>query len=306
MTFDPEPGCDRRFLPSRRRLLLAGAALLPLLAGCSALPPVTADDNDPTQDFADIEAGAQARLGVALLDTGNNHRILYRGDELFPMCSTFKLLLVAMVLNRVDRGEDSLQRLRPFGRQDLLMWAPVARKHVREGHISVAALCAAAIEQSDNTAANLLLADVGGPEALTDYIRSIGDTASRVDRVEPEINSGAPGDPRDTTTPAAMLADLQTLLLGDALSDASRAQLREWLSGNATGSHRLRAGLPADWRFGDKTGSGEHGSTNDIGILLPPQRAPILLAVYLTECASPMRARNDVLASIGRVVANAV
>src|SRR3569833_2457034 len=129
------------------------------------------------------------------------------------------------------------------------MWAPVARKHVREGHSSIAALCAAAIEQSDNTAANLLLADVGGPEALTDYIRSIGDTASRVDRMEPDINSGAPGDPRDSTAPAAR-------------------------------------------HFGDKTGSGEHGSTNDIGILLPPQRAPILLAVYLTECASPMRARN--------------
>jgi beta-lactamase class A len=162
------------------------------------------------------------------------------------------------------------------------------------------------MQYSDNTAANLLLASVGGPQAHTAFLRSIGDRVSRLDRTEPEMNQVAPGDLRDTTTPAAMLADLRAVLFSDLLSSRSRDLLYSWLLANQTGSRRLRAGLPGDWRIGDKTGTGDHGSTNDVAILLPPRRAPLLIAAYLTECRAPMAERNAALASIGRLVTSFV
>ena len=166
----------------------------------------------------------------------------------------------------------------------------------------MAELCEAAITLSDNTAANLILASLGGPEGLTAYARSIGDTTTRLDRIEPFLNEAVPGDLRDTTTPAAMLKNVHTLALGDALSAASKQQLTAWLLGNRTGDARLRAGLPAGWRCGDKTGSGERGTTNDIGVVWPPHGAPIIVAIYLTETAASGEKRNATLAEIGRAV----
>jgi len=286
----------------RREFLIGGlsALALPLVvrAGASAKPVAS------VARLKAIEETVGGRLGVAFLDVGTGQRLAHRGDERFPMCSTFKLPLVAMVLSRVDRGEDQLVRRVDYGRDDLLDFAPVTREHVTEGSMTVAELCAAAIRHSDNTAANLLLTSVGGPGALTAWLRGLGDEVTRLDRLEPGLNTAIPGDSRDTTSPNAMTATLRRLLVGDALTGASRKRLIAWLAGNRTGAARLRAGLPENWRVGDKTGTGENGSTNDIAIVMPPQSPPLLIAAYLTQSDAPAEARNRALARVGRIVAD--
>jgi len=280
----------------RRAFLAAAAALL------LADPPSTLAGPPPAAAvLAAIERRTGGRLGVAALDTGSGRRIDHRSGERFPLCSTFKLLLSAAVLARVDRGEERLERVLPYGEADLLEHAPVTRAHVKEGGMPVAGLCGAAMTYSDNTAANLLLRTVGGPEGLTRYLRSLGDPATRLDRNEPTLNSALPGDPRDTTTPAAMLADLRALLLGGALRPPSRRQLQDWLTANTTGAARLRAGLPPDWQAGDKTGTGAHGSVNDVAVLWPPRRPPLLVVAYQTGSAAPAADLEAALAEVGRV-----
>jgi beta-lactamase class A len=181
----------------------------------------------------------------------------------------------------------------------------VTEKHTADG-MTLAELCDAAVTLSDNTAGNLLLAALGGPAGITAFARSLGDPVTRLDRIEPELNEAKPGDPRDTTSPAAMTANLRALVLGDALSAASRAQLTAWLAANKTGDTRLRAQLPAGWRVGDKTGTGGNGSNNDVGVLWPPGRAPIVVSAYLTETAVPPEQRNAAIAAVGQAVAEAL
>jgi beta-lactamase class A len=222
------------------------------------------------------------------------------------MCSTFKLLAAAAVLKRVENGQDQLQRRIKFLSSDIVVYSPVTKDHIGGDGMTLAELCAAAVNYSDNTAGNLLLASLGGPQALTAYARSIGDMITRLDRIEPDLNEAVPGDPRDTTSPAAMLQDLRSLLFGNVLSAASKDQLTTWLLGNRTGDARLRAGLPPGWRCGDKTGSGERGSTNDIGVIWPPQSAPVLVTIYLTETTATSEARNATLADVGRAIARAL
>jgi beta-lactamase class A len=204
----------------------------------------------------------------------------------------------------VDRGRENLDRRIAYGEADLLNNAPVTRAHVGEGGMTLDALCAAAIEWSDNTAANLILATLGGPAAATRFVRALGDNITRLDRTEPTANTAIPDDPRDTTTPAAMLADLQRLTLGNALSETSRARLTTWLTNYKTRFPRLAAGLPAAWRSAHKMGTGDNGSTNDVAILWPPGRAPILVAAYCTGSAAPQPAIDTALADAGRMVAN--
>ncbi len=229
--------------------------------------------------------------------------IEHRADERFPMCSTFKLLAAAATLKRVDEGADRLDRTIRFGPSDLLDYAPVAKAHVAEGGMTLADLCAAAIDWSDNTAANLILQAIGGPAGFTQFARSLGDNVTRLDRNEPTLNEAAPGDERDTTSPAAMAEDMRKVLLGDVLSDSSRRQLQTWLIDDKVGDKRLRAGLPSSWRIGDKTGSGDRGSTNTIAILWPPERAPVIATVYYTESAAPLDARNAIHKEIGGLIA---
>ncbi len=250
-----------------------------------------------------IEAAVGGRLGVAVLDTATGELAGHRLDERFPMCSTFKFLAVALVLARVDAGQERLDRRVVVPRKALLKWAPVTRRHVGGPGMTVAELCEAAITVSDNTAANLLLASAGGPAGVTAFARRIGDAETRLDRTEPTLNEATPGDPRDTSTPRAMAQTLRTVLLGNALSDAGRAQIVSWMSANKTGAHRLRAGVPGDWRVADKTGTGDLGSTNDIGVLWPPGRAPLAVVGYLTECKAPEDAREAALASVARSMA---
>lgn len=291
---------------TRRAFLIGAAALAPLLRAAADDRLAAGPAQTVEARIAAIEKGVAGRLGVAALDTGSGRRIDHRFAERFPMCSTFKFLLAAAVLRRVDLKQDQLERRIAYGRGDLLEYAPIARQRVQEGGMSLSDLCAAAVEYSDNTAANLLLKVLGGPGAITRYAASLGDPLTRLDRTEPSLNEAVPGDERDTTSPTAMLDNLRVILLGKALSPASRGQLQAWLIANTTGDSRLRAGLPAGWKAGDKTGTGEHGSTNDIGILWPPGRPPILVAAYLTDSAAPLAERNAALAEVGRVVADSL
>jgi beta-lactamase class A len=201
-------------------------------------------ENDAVARIAGIEARIGGRIGVAALDTSNSKRLDYRAEERFPMCSPFKFLAAAAVLKRVDEKQEKLERFVPYDAKQILEYAPVTKEHLKEGGMNLRALCAAAIEQSDNTAGNLLLDAIGGPEGLTNFVRTLGDRVTRLDRIEPELNSAIPGDERDTTTPAAICLDMQRLLLGDALSEASRRQLEDWLQRNETGGPMIRAGVP--------------------------------------------------------------
>lgn len=261
---------------------------------------------DSLQDaFLRIEAESGGRLGIAMLDTASGMQAGHRADERFPMCSTFKMLAAAAVLSRVDAGTERLDRRVMYGANDLVTYSPVTKNGVASG-LTLDVLCDAAVTFSDNTAGNLLLAAIGGPAGLTAYIRRLGDRVTRLDRIETELNEATPGDPRDTTTPAAMTGNLRRLVLGDALSAASRDKLTGWLVGNKTGDTRLRAGLPGGWRIGDKTGGGGYGTNNDVAVIWPPGRAPVVLSVYLTETKLPMEKSNPAHAAVARAVADSL
>jgi beta-lactamase class A len=255
--------------------------------------------------WAGLEAGVQGRLGVAVLDTATGRVQGHRLDERFPMCSTFKWLASAFVLHRVDRGEERLDRRIPYGREVLIAHSPVTEQHVGEG-MTLAALCEATVTVSDNAAANLILDSFGGPAGLTAYIRTLGDTQTRLDRTEPALNEARPGDPRDTTTPRAMAASMRACVLGDALSEAGRAQLTRWLKDTTTGAERLRAGVPADWQAGDKTGTGARGTYNDVAVFWPPDRAPLVVAAYLTGAKASATRCNAALAGAARLAVRSV
>ena len=258
-------------------------------------------ERTPAPDFGSIERQVAGRLGVAALDTATGRRLAYRANERFAMCSTFKWLLGAQILSRTDAGTEQLSHVVSYDETDLLEYAPVTRAHVREG-MTISGLVSAAVQYSDNTAANLLLQTVGGPASFTAYVRQLGDRVTRLDRVEPDLNSAIPGDPRDTTTPNAMVANLRVVLLGDHLGRAARDQLIAWLVGNTTGADKLRAGFPATWRVGDKTGMGAHGATNDVAITWPVKRGPVLVAAYLADTEAGVAGRNDALANVGHAV----
>jgi beta-lactamase class A len=285
-----------------RRTLLKGA-----LAGASAIAlrptfALAGAAQDAKAQLAAIERRHGGRLGVAVLDTGGGKRVDYRADERFLLCSTFKLLLAAAVLARVDRGQEHLERRLVFGKEALLDYAPVTSQHVGAPGMTLAELCQAAVTLSDNTAANVLLAHLGGPAVVTAYARQLGDTLTRLDRTEPELNRPTADGLSDTTTPAAMLADLQKLTLGTVLADASRQQLITWLCATSTGKNLLRAGVPSDWRIGEKTGSGST-QRNDVAIMWPPNRQPLLVAAYYENAQASDDQRAAVLAEVGRVAA---
>jgi len=288
---------------NRRDLLkgsLMGSLALALHPGLAWL----ASAGPAMTQFTALERKHGGRLGVSILDTRTGRRIQHRGGERFLMCSTFKWLAAAATLARVDRGIERLDRRVVFGKDRLLPYAPITSKRAGEPGMSVSELCAAAVTLSDNTAANLLLASMGGPTAITAFPRSLGDETTRLDRIEPELNRGSPGDIRDTTTPDAMLADLHRVLLGDRLSAASRDLLLQWLRGCTTGLDAIRAGLPEEWTAGDKTGSGSHGETNDVAIAWPPRRKPLLVTAYYAGSHAEPAERKAVLAAVGRIAAS--
>jgi beta-lactamase class A len=291
-----------------RRAFLAGAAAaaaVAVAAGCSR-PLEAGNVSDPARArFEAIRAtlGPSARLGVAAIEVGGlNRRLLHDSDSRYAMASTFKLPLAALVLAEAERGSLALTDELSFGRADLLDYAPVVRANLDRGRLSIEQLAAAIVQVSDNTAANLLLRRIGGPEAFTRFVRAGSDPVTRLDRLEPELNSNLPGDPRDTTSPAAMAALVRDLVLGDRLAPASRGRLFEWMESSEPGPDRLRAGLPPAWRFGHKTGTGARGAVNDVGIAWPPGRAPIVIAAYQDGGDAAMPARAAAHAAVARLV----
>ena len=281
---------------TRRDWMLGAAAFItitPTLIHAAELP----------DQLAQLEKQYGGRLGVAILDTNNGKQFTHRPNERFGLCSTFKFLAAAAILHRVDQGSEQLDRQVPYTKADLIDYAPITEQHVDEGHMALGDLCAAAVELSDNTAGNLLLRTLGGPQGLTQFMRDLGDDISRMDRTEPTLNIIEPGDPRDTTTPTAMLRLMEKLLIESTLSASSRQQLQQWMLNCKTGAKRIAAGIPADWRIGDKTGTGPKGEANDVAIIWPPKRKPVLVASYYEGPKNTPDERNAVHAAIGRVIA---
>lgn len=274
---------------ARRTFLAAPLLYLPAFA------------DDAVSSLRELERRNGGRLGVAMLDTADGRRVVYRGDERFPMCSTFKFLAAALMLARIDRGEEQLDRRVVFSESDIVTYSPATKEYAGPNGMTVEAICAAAMTLSDNTAGNLMLASFGGPPGLTAFVRTLGDPVTRLDRIETALNEGTPGDPRDTTSPLAMLGTMHRLVAGDVLSAASRERLIGWLVANKTGDKRLRAGMPRSWRIGDKTGTGGNGSANDIAVAWPPGRAPVFVTVYYTGSTISDEARSAVIADAGRI-----
>jgi beta-lactamase class A len=301
---------------ARLRLVAPAALVLAALTGCSTPPsaspsatssttasPTPTATVDAQAAFRALEARYGARLGVLAVDTGPGTWIRSRTDERFPFASANKVLIAAAVLQRASDVElDEVVRYRAA---DVLAHAPITRRHVAEG-MTVQALIDAALRYSDNTAANLLVARLGGPAAVQRFLRSLGDRTTSVDRIEPQLNSATPGDDRDTTTPRAFAADLEQVLVGSALPEPRRALLEGLLRRNTTGGPYIRAGVPEGWTVADRTGGGAHGVRNDVAVVRPPGRAPIVV-VLLSERRTPDAASDDaLLADATRVVVRAL
>lgn len=286
-----------------RRTLLLSASVLPLASACTAWSGQGAQSSSSAEaQLAALETASGGRLGVVAFNSANGARVQHRAHERFPFCSTFKLMLAAAILERSAKDASLLTRHVNYSKGDIISYSPITEKNLATG-MTVAALCAATVQYSDNAAANLLMKILGGPPAVTAFARSIGDQAFRLDRWETELNTAIPGDLRDTTTPAAMADSVHRLALGDALGTAQRDQLQAWLLGNTTSTERFLAGVPTSWKVGDKTGSGSYGTTNDVGVLWPPAgAAPLVVAVYLTFPDKDAKGRNDVIASAVRIV----
>lgn len=292
----------------RRDFLMTPIAAAALLAGPTGAVPATRRF-DAAARLQSLEVG-QARLGVCFLDTVSGEESGNRMEEHFAMCSTFKLALVAACLREADQGRLDLSQVLTYSEADLLPWAPVTRKNLASGGMSVAALAQAAQEKSDGVAANLLVRRLGGPAAVTAKFRDMGDPATRLDRYEPDLGLVLSADLRDTTTPLAMAHLVRRITTGDLLQSSSRERLLQWMQNTDTGPNRLRAGLPAEWRTGNKTGTGRtEGTTNkcnDVAITFPPGRPPIIIAAYFDSgefTARTERRHEAVVAEVGRIAA---
>ncbi len=284
---------DRAARNGTRRALIAGglsAALMTRPGLAASLP------------FADLEDRVDGRLGVHALDTAAGKVLSHRASERFALCSTFKFLLALQVQARIEAGLERADRPVAFGSADLAPYSPALEARLGAGRMSVAELVRAILELSDNGAANLLLRTQGGPDGLTGYLRTLGDPVTRLDRIEPDLNSALPGDLRDTTSPVVMTGHLKALIDGKALSASGQQTLLTSMAASRTGLNRLRKDLPAGWRAADKTGTGQRGSTNDVAILWPSGRKPILVSAYLTETEAPIADREAVLAEVARRV----
>lgn len=275
---------------------IAGVAHRAVSSAPIASPQPAARDPFRRQ-LSSIEAEASGRLGVFAMDTASKRTLSYRADERFLMCSTFKGILAAQVLARVDRAEERLDRLVRYSKKDLIFTSPVTKANVARGAMSVRDLCRAVLEESDNTAAVLLMRSSGGPAALTAFVREMGDTVTRSDRYEPASNSYSGS--LDTTTPRAIATLAGTLLLGNALTAESRALLERGMVNCRPGRNRVRAVLPPDWSAADRPGTSVDEETNDYALVRPAGRPPLLVAVYYDAPGVSMNTREAVLRKAG-------
>ncbi|RKR91870.1 beta-lactamase class A [Micromonospora pisi] len=309
----------RSLLPSPRGaaiVLSATLALVPL-AGCSTTGAPTPAPSAPTTapsptsasgpttgpEFGHLEAKFGARLGVYALDTGSGRTVEHRANERFAYASTFKALAAGAVLAETSTAE--LDQVVRFTAADLVTYSPVTEKRVETG-MSLRELADAAVRYSDNTAGNMLLKRLGGPDGLERALRGLGDRTTDPERTETSLNEATPGDTRDTSTPRALVGDLRAYVLGEALDAEDRAVLTGWLRSNTTGDKLIRAGVPAGWVVGDKTGSGGYGTRNDIAVVWPPDREPIVLAILSTRDKQDATYDDALIAEAARVVTSAL
>lgn len=294
-------------LHDRPRMLVRAAFAIGLALFLVVPLQAAGFDPAPLQKAAKaIETRLQTRIGIAVFAPSATLNWNYNGSDRFPMNSTMKAFACAALLRRADTNRSDLNQGVEITKDMIVPYSPTTEKHIGSSRLTLADLCEAAVTTSDNTAVNLVLEEIGGPAGLTSYMRSIGDNDSPPDRTEPALNEGAPGDPRDTTTPLAAARSLHKLVLSDALSPSSRRQLTTWLEGNKVGDAALRAGLPDNWRIGDKTGAGGYGSRGNIAIIWPPGHIPVAVAVYLTENTADLRARNTAIAEIGAALVDSL
>ncbi|MGA3698332.1 class A beta-lactamase [Enterobacteriaceae bacterium TYF_5] len=278
------------------------AAIAVSLISLLASPMLWADNNNTIEEQLNtLEKYSQGRLGVALINTEDNSQITYRGEERFAMASTSKVMAVAAVLKASEKQAGLLDKNITIKKSNLVAYSPITEKHLTTG-MTLAELSAATLQYSDNTAMNKILDYLGGPAKVTQFARSINDVTYRLDRKEPELNTAIHGDPRDTTSPIAMAKSLQALTLGDALGQSQRQQLVTWLKGNTTGDNSIKAGLPKHWVVGDKTGSGDYGTTNDIAVIWPENHAPLILVIYFTQQEQDAKYRKDIIAKAAEIV----
>jgi len=270
------------------------------------LASLAGDGNVLISAVEKTEKRLNARMGFSMYDSETGQRWAYHADRAFPLTSTFKTLACAALLHRVDTGEEDLERIVTFEVDDLVTYSPVTEQHVGPEGMSLSDLCRATMETSDNSAANQILKAIGGPGAVTAFARSLGDEVTRLDRWETDLNEAVPGDKRDTTTPNAMVENLTTLILGDALSTGSRQQLRGWLESNQVAETLFRASVPDDWIVADRTGAGGYGSRSITAVMWPPDRKPVVVALYLTQTEASLDERNAAFAEIGAMIARVI
>ncbi|MCX4756832.1 class A beta-lactamase [Kitasatospora purpeofusca] len=300
--------------PGRRQVLggiAAAAATVTVLSGegRAFAQESPAPGGELTDRLRTLEGAYSARLGVFAKDIATGRTVAYRAHEPFPLCSTFKTIAVAAVLRDLDRDGTFLARRLHYTAKDVTDsgYAPITGLPANlEAGMTVEELCAAALQYSDNAAANLLLRELGGPESITRFCRSIGDRVTRLDRWEPALNSAEPGRLTDTTSPHALGLTYARLTLGPTLGARDRQRLTKWLLGNTTGANRLRAGLPSTWAVAEKTGTGNYGTTNDAGVTWPQSVGPIVLTVLSTKHAPDAPADEPLIAAAARLVATAL
>ncbi|WP_035573028.1 class A beta-lactamase [Halomonas halocynthiae] len=279
------------------------------LSLCLLVLPITlyaSDKNELINSVRQIEANLNARVGIAVYDLESKRNWQYHADDRFPLSSTFKTLACAALLQQADTGQQQLAQTVTFTESELVSYSPVTEAFVGTEGMTLSALCEATLSMSDNSAANFILDAIGGPQAVTQFARSIGDNVTRLDRWETELNEAIPGDERDTTTPNAMAMNLEKLVLGEALSPASRQQLKHWLTNNQVGDALFRASVPDDWTVADRTGAGGYGSRSIAALLWPPQRKPVVATLYITETEASFEDRNAAIAEIGAAIVTAV
>ncbi|WP_433925112.1 class A beta-lactamase [Vreelandella sp. 21] len=272
-----------------------------------AVPSVLmAQDDNLLTEVDRIERQLDARVGFAAYDLETGQRWEYNADQLFAMSSTFKTLACAALLQRVDEGNEQLERRVKVSASDIVTYSPVTEAYADNREISLFELCEATMTTSDNTAANLILQAIGGPQAVTEFVRELGDSVTRLDRWETELNEAAPHDERDTSTPNAMVSNLEKLVVGNALSPQSKNQLREWLVNNEVADGLFRSQMPDEWVIGDRTGAGGFGSRSITAVIWPPEREPTIVAFYITETDASFEERNTAIAELGSVIRDAI
>ncbi|HEM8007880.1 TPA: class A beta-lactamase [Citrobacter koseri] len=274
-----------------------GLCVLAALSGSAMAAPLTAQYVSAIA--MQEEQRLHARIGIAVLDTATNSITHYRGEERFPLNSTHKPLLCAALLREVDRKALALSASTQFEPSQLVEYSPITEKHVAPDAMSWAQLCSAAVSYSDNTAANLIARKLNGPQAVTQFLRDSGDTITRLDRYEPELNSAIPGDERDSTTPVAIAQTLNTLLLGNVLQPSSRDQLMQWMRDDKVADGLLRSVLPDGWKIADKTGAGDNGSRSIVSVVWPTSQKPLLVVIYITQTPATMAQRDAAIVRIG-------